>query len=512
MNFTTIQAEKWLLGLVVMLAVLTYHDLLTWRIDVFVGVSVTGLYYSLSGVAPQYHYLLAMGMIYIRRNDIANACKGRSTPWQALFFLVPGVALLVWGQYVDATDIVYISFLLVGLGSVRFLYGERLVRTILLPVLILFLAIPLPAVLINQIVFPFQLWTATHSALLLNILGIPAVALGDMIYLAGQSAFVAESCTALGFIKWLTIFALAYVYIFPVSRLHAVLLVLSAPFIAYAVNLLRAFSLIINPGMEVLTIHTAQGIVFFLIGFALLYALDIILLRYIKMNRKADVDQVVDNVHDASADPKYKHLLMLAILLGVLLLVSVTLPRWSSPSVEPSPEIIDSGDIGDWKPVETPVMKHLFLGSVRYSTHLYRYYARDDEYVALFVGYDDRRRRHRSLLSDKNAYQDGIGLVEERFLLEPDVINHQVDVVVSSTDNGRIMTWHWYEGVASIPEEILRAFLALDQSPFRRPEGALIVRLATFVPPGPDGKFVAEQRLQDFFASLSALRLDQDEM
>ena len=71
-------------------------------------------------------------------------------------------------------------------------------------------------------------------------------------------------------------------YIFRITRWHAALLVLSAPFIAYAVNILRA----LEPGaktlhLEVLSIHTLQGVVFFLIGFSLLYAVDNVLMRYL---------------------------------------------------------------------------------------------------------------------------------------------------------------------------------------------------------------------------------------
>ena len=35
---------------------------------------------------------------------------------------------------------------------------------------------------------------------------------------------------------------------------------------------------------------------------------------------------------------------------------------------------------------------------------------RQREIASVFIGTDDRLRRHRSLLSDKNGYQDGIGI------------------------------------------------------------------------------------------------------
>jgi len=502
MKATTNRAEKWLLGLVIVLCGLIYHELIFWGLDSIGKIHVTRFFFNLSGVSPQFHYLLAAGLFFIRRKDIVQAYKGSGTPWQAMFFLVPGGTLLLWGHYVSATDIVYISFLLIGLGSASFLAGKRLVRAILLPVLILVLAIPLPAVLFNQIVFPFQFWTAQHSAWLLNLVGMPASAVGDYIYLAGKSVRVVETCTALGFIKWLTIYALAYVYIFPVTRLHSFLLILSAPFIAYGVNLLRAFSLILNPGLEVLTIHTAQGIIFFLIGFSLLYVLDSILLRYLGKNEEADRGRAVDSSCDMSAVPENKRLLVLASFLAFLFVMSIGLPPWEPLSAEPVSEIALADEIGDWKFADTPLMKRLFIGSVRYSAHLYRYYTRNDEYVALFIGYDNRRRRDRSFLSDKNGYQGEVGVVEEHTLVDPDVNGRQIESIVSLTDHGRILAWHWYEGAAGVPEEILRAFLALDQSPFRRTEGAFVVRLATVILPGKNGRLQANNRLRDFLENM----------
>ena len=359
---TISRGDKWLLGLLFVLAGLTYRELFTWNFSSHKLPNYVGWFFNLSDTSPQFHYLLAIGLFYVRRKDIGEAFQENGTPWSAMFFLLPGAALLLWGRYVTATDIVCLSFILVGFGTARFLSGKRLSRMILFPALILFLAIPLPAVLINQIVFPFQLWTAEHIAWLLNVIGIPSWPSGDMIFMAGHSVRVAESCTALGFMKWLLVFALAYAYLFPVSRLHAVVLILSAPVIAYAVNLLRGFSLVLNPGLEVLEIHIVQGIVFFLIGFSLLYALDTLLLRLLG-HRKEVVSQRNPNDRcEMNPDRKHKPLLILLTLFSVLFVVSLATPRWSDPYEGPAMEIVLAEEIGDWKLLHTPPLNRLFLG------------------------------------------------------------------------------------------------------------------------------------------------------
>jgi exosortase/archaeosortase family protein len=368
------------------------------------------------------------------------------------------------------------------------------------------LATPLPAVLINRMIFPMQLMDTRHSVWLLNAIGLPSLAEGDMISMAESSTRFAESCTALGFSLWLTVFALAYVYIFRITRWHAVLLVFSAPFIAYAVNLLRAFTLVLNPAMEVLTIHTVQGIAFFLVGFSLLYAVDNLLMRYLANDRKEHNAPPLASRADEPAGDKQGKLIVLALLFTVLLMVSLTLPKWPTPSTRASQAISLPDELGEWKLAENQPVTYGFLGSVRYSSTLYRSYSKNNETVSIFIGTDDRLRRHRSLLSDKNAYPGEIGLEQERSFIDlgPDVGN----AVAIVTDKGtqRLLSYSWYEGVDSITREIFYAWLALDQSPFRRDEPMRVTRLTTFVELTPEGRMHADKRLRMFLQEMTTSR------
>ena len=56
-----------------------------------------------------------------------------------MLFLLPGVCLFLWGHFVDVTDIIHVSFILVGFSTARYLSGNKLTRAILPPVLILVL-------------------------------------------------------------------------------------------------------------------------------------------------------------------------------------------------------------------------------------------------------------------------------------------------------------------------------------------------------------------------------------
>jgi exosortase len=498
--------EKLLLVLLFVLAGLAFHQLVIGETAAEFMPTVVDAFFSVSGISPQFAYTLVMGLLIVRRKDIAVAYHGAGEPGSAMLFLVPGVCLFLWGHFVSAMDLIHVSFILVCFGAARLLAGKRLTRAILPPVLILVLATPLPAVLINQIIFPMQLIDARHSVWLLNAIGIPALAKGDMISMAEGSTRFAESCTALGFTLWLTIFALAYVYIFRITRWHAILLVLSAPFIAYAVNILRAFTLVLNPEQDVLTIHTLQGVVFFLIGFSLLYAVDNVLMRYLPKAIGAHGNAFRVPGKDELAGQKHRRLYALAGLFAGLFVVSLMMPTWPAPSKGAYQPVSLEKKLGQWETTENMPVNYSFLGSVRYSSTLYRDYQNTQGGITVFIGTDDRLRRHRSLLSDKNAYPGGIGLEQEQSIVDlgPD-IGHAVATVIDNNAQ-RLLTYYWYEGVDSVSKELLYAILALDQSPLRRDKQARVTRLTTYVELTPEGRMLADKRLRDFLREMKISR------
>lgn len=504
-SWVSSRKETWLLWSLLVLAAFTYRRLITGMDVATFLPSVVGSFFSYSGTSPQFLYVLVIGLLLVRRKEIRQAYHEAGSPWNSLFYLLPAGLLFLWGQYVDVTDILHLSLILACLGVAHFLSGRRLVLAILPPVLILLLATPIPAVVLNQILFQFQLWDAQHSAWVLNAIGLPSVPVGDMIYMAGHSVRVAESCTALGFLKWLTIFALAYVYIFPMPRVHAVILVLSAPLIAYMVNLLRVFSLVLNPKMEVLSIHTAQGVAFFMIGFALLYALDSLLLRV--FNDQSVSEKASGNASEKRVkyDQKRRPLLALMSLFATLFVVSLVLPQWSFPAGNMHRLHLSLADeLGDWRLQESPPIPYRFLGSVRYSSSILRNYLREkNEPVQLFIGYDDRLQPQQSMVSEKNAFPGERGRLEERYIVALGKPWQQAVAILAGDDRTRFLIYYWYQGVASLGKEFLYALLALDQSPFRRSEPALVVRLSTTVEPGPEGLKLADRRLRDFLEDLN---------
>ena len=181
---------------------------------------------------------------------------------------------------------------------------------------------------------------------------------------------------------------------------------------------------------------------------------------------------------------------------------SLLTPRWAPPKRSSPPPLDLPRELGDWAAAEKIPLDGHFLGSVRFSHWWHRRYVKGKESVSVFVGYDDRLRRHRSLVSRKNAFPGPGWEPEEEASIELEPGGPRVHSVQARSQAARTLSYHWYEGQASLAEEVLRASLAADQSRLRRTRGGVVARLSTLVEPGRDGRARADSRLRELAALL----------
>jgi EpsI family protein len=386
----------------------------------------------------------------------------------------------------------------VTLGSALLFSGRRLAGELLLPLLFLAFAIPLPAALTNQLIYPLQLSSAVHTVWLLHAFGITALREGDVIYLTDSFFQIIETCSGLRSIFVLTTLAVGWVCFFPTRRLSAVLLILSAPLIAYLVNVLRILSLVLNPGSALASMHALQGLGVFLAGFLILYAVDSLLRRTLG----GDEARIGGPETDPPLRParnRHGSAIALASALAIMLGVSIWGPRWGAPDPPHRPSVELPQEIDGWR--KTGKLKRPdrdFLGSVGFRRSWHVEYERGREAVSVFIGYDDRLDRSRSLLSPKNAVPDAGWHVEERGPVQLGPSGLPAESASARSGTTRTLNFHWYEGTDPLALEILRALLATDQSLLRRPGGAWVVRLTTELAQIGDGKAGAEARLRGF--------------
>ncbi len=194
-----------------------------------------------------------------------------------------GLAIVLWGgaQLYVATlgaelFLARTSFVVTILGIVLFLGGVPLLRALLFPLVLLFLMVPIPAIIYNQITFPLQLFASRVAEGALALLGIPVLREGNILELANQKLSVVEACSGIRSLLTLTFLSLVYAYFFDSKVwMRGVLLVATVP-IAITANAARVTITGIlteyDPQLAEGVFHTAEGWVIFMVALAMLVA------------------------------------------------------------------------------------------------------------------------------------------------------------------------------------------------------------------------------------------------
>ncbi|HWR53758.1 MAG TPA: exosortase/archaeosortase family protein [Bryobacteraceae bacterium] len=194
-----------------------------------------------------------------------------------------GLAVVLWGgaQLYVATlgaelFLARTSLVITIFGIVLFLGGPPLLRALLFPLALLFLMVPIPAIIYSQITFPLQIFASRVAEGALALLGIPVLREGNILELANQKLSVVEACSGIRSLLTLTFLSLVYAYFFDSKAwMRAALLIATVP-IAIAANAARVTVTGIlteyDPELAEGVFHTAEGWVMFMIALAMLVA------------------------------------------------------------------------------------------------------------------------------------------------------------------------------------------------------------------------------------------------
>ena len=225
---------------------------------------------------------LSMYFIWERWNALTDETPSPSI-W-GIGLLSLGLFSLVVGLVGAELYVQRTSLIVVLSGLVLLILGWKYLWLLSLPIGFLIFMIPLPAIVVNAISFPLQLFAAQTAAFCLFSLGIPVLREGNLIMLASTTLEVAEACSGLR--SLLSLLALGTVYGYfsqNVMWKRWLLVVLSIP-IAIIANAIRV------SGTGILAhyfgadaaegfYHTFEGWLVFVVAFLLLFVCGVILGR-----------------------------------------------------------------------------------------------------------------------------------------------------------------------------------------------------------------------------------------
>jgi len=177
---------------------------------------------------------IAAYFVWERRAQLAAATVQPS--WFGLVLLLGGLAVLLAGLWGSELFLSRIALLPVLAGIVLFVCGWQHLRVVLFPIVFLFLMIPIPAIIFNQIAFPLQLFASRVGEWAISAAGIPVLREGNVLILARTTLEVAEACSGIRSLVSLITLGIVYGYFMDPRTWVRLLIVLSAVPVAIIAN------------------------------------------------------------------------------------------------------------------------------------------------------------------------------------------------------------------------------------------------------------------------------------
>jgi exosortase len=243
-------------------------------------------------------------ILWAERGRLASVALRPRAVWGAA--VVVAALLMLWVGTAGAelfTQRTSLVLLLVGL--VVYFFGWKMLRAVVVPLLLLLLAIPIPTIVFNKVAFPLQLFASRCAVWAMRMFDIPVLREGNIIELYPLGSLttkrleVVEACSGIRSLMTLVTLAVVYAYFTSPSdeggqggrgpgrfrALRAVLVVLAAVPIAIITNAARVSGTGILAryyGTQVADgfFHEFSGWVIYVVAFLLLFAFGWLLDRF----------------------------------------------------------------------------------------------------------------------------------------------------------------------------------------------------------------------------------------
>ena len=243
-------------------------------------------------------------MLWTERARLASATKRPLMLWGGAGIILAW--LMLWMGTAGAELFTQrVSLVLMLAGVVLYFWGFHVLRFVVVPLLLLALAIPVPAIIFNKVAFPLQLFASRCAVGVMRLLDIPVLREGNVIELMPLNSLttkkleVVEACSGIRSLMTLVTLAVVFAYFTTPSSgdddagaggsrstrpllarwgfWRAVLIVLSAVPIAIVTNAARvsgtgALAHFYGPEVADGFFHSFSGWVVYVAAFLLLFA------------------------------------------------------------------------------------------------------------------------------------------------------------------------------------------------------------------------------------------------
>jgi exosortase len=233
--------------------------------------------------------LVVAMIIWQRREELAET--EIQPNWWGFVLVVVGALQMIVGTLGVELFTSRTAFVVTVIGSVWFLCGTTMLKKLAFPLALLFLMVPIPGVIYNQITFKLQLLATRLAFGTLDFLNVPVLREGNVLLLSNMSLQVVEACSGIRSLLTLTFLSLVYGYFFESRLWVRVALFLSTVPIAIVANASRvAVTGVLSqqkPELAQGFFHESTGFILFVISLVLLVVFHRILVFIARRREKA---------------------------------------------------------------------------------------------------------------------------------------------------------------------------------------------------------------------------------
>ena len=159
-------------------------------------------------------------VLWSQRERLARAAHSTRSPSTALGLGAVVCALFaLWAGTAGAELFMQrTSLVLMLAGTVLYFWGFSLLRLLVVPLFLLLLAIPIPAIIFNRVAFPLQLFASRCAVWAMTLFDIPVLRQGNVIELMPLGALetkkleVVEACSGIRSLMTLVTLAVVFAY------------------------------------------------------------------------------------------------------------------------------------------------------------------------------------------------------------------------------------------------------------------------------------------------------------
>ena len=250
---------------------------------VFVGPLSRFVRYALSNDNASHTILIPLiccWLLYVERDRIFRSL-GSDVPTALAFFLAGAFTAAIasftgfhWSE-LNRVSLYLFALLLLWVSAFALWFGRRALRAARFPLTFLLFTIPFPDFLLDKVIYFLQKGTTEIAAVLFDWSGVPVIRDGFVFHLAHANIEIARECSGIRSSVALLLLAILVAHFYLRTFWKQALIVLVGLFVMILKNGVRVVTLTllasyVDPSFLFGKLHRQGGVVFFLLGLALL--------------------------------------------------------------------------------------------------------------------------------------------------------------------------------------------------------------------------------------------------